>query len=128
MTNTADIGSEIQNRINDIPSPYNNVGSLQTSINYVINDINNYAGVSIDSANIPSTYQNVIINLGCTIVMAAKMGVATNFNFRLGELEVDKRFSTFSPDGNALKFYQEQANEGLKWIGRKTQQTKVYGV
>lgn len=127
MVDTADLGSEVFNRINDIPSTLS-VGSVKTFIEFSIKDVQNYTGDTISASSVPDKYQNILINLGCAYVIGRKIGVGVASSFELGEFSADRSDLGNSEDALNLKFYLDQATNSMKWIGRKVHIKKAWGV
>lgn len=127
MASTSDLGSEVYARIQDVPSTIS-IGSIVTTLGFIINDVTNYTGEAISTSDVPSKYQNILINLGCAYVLCNKLGVGVDFDFQLGEFSVDRGNLSGNADSRSIEFFITQANNSMRYIGRETRWAKTWGV
>jgi hypothetical protein len=129
MTTTTELGSYAYNRISNIPTTIS-VGSVVEFINYGKIDVENWTGDTINIADVPTKYQNILISIGCMFTLTKMLGANADFDVDLGEFRLTKADKN-SPEFRELQFYQTHINESMKvMLGTAVNSlfTKVYGV
>jgi hypothetical protein len=111
MVNIQEIGSQVFNRISNIPTTIS-VGSVVDYITYGKIDVENYLGETIDTVTIPTKYQNILISIGCMYTLTNMLGTNADFDTALGEFRLNKVDRT-SPEFRELSVYQNHIKESL---------------
>lgn len=86
--------------------------------------VENVTGQGINLADIGSSFQGPLVNLGAAFVLSKATGIGADFSYRIGNFEVDKGAGQ-SPQSAQIKFLLEQANMQIATIGRPIRFGKV---
>lgn len=118
----------VSNSVQDIPTALSgtHIGSIVTRALYTVQ---NWAGDTISTTDIPTKYQPILTNLGCAYLHSEMASTGIDYDARIGEFSVRKGGATGNVSESRANWYVEQANMDLKNLGRKSgnRYAKVYG-
>jgi len=86
--------------------------------------VENMTGQGVNLADIGSSFQGPLVNLGAAFALSKQTGIGVDFSYRIGNFQVDKGKAN-DPNSTQLQFLLEQANLQIATIGRPIRFGKV---
>lgn len=118
MVTTANIATNVQDAISEIPASVDSGTNIQDWIEKAAITVENYTGSAINNNDVVENCQAILFNLGCAYTLSKMISVGVNFDVSLGEFKVSKG-TRETPQSRQMKHHLDMATRDLKMVGSK---------